>query len=187
MTCIAALIDDNGAVWVGGDSAGVDVYADSLEIREGLEEKVWSNGGVIFGGCGSFRIMQLLRWQLNVPAPAPDDEVMSWLTGVFIDSMRGVLECGGALTRWDTTSTEEIDESGYLLACQGRLFEVYSDFGVGEYREGYAAIGCGRAFALGSLHATVGQKPKKRITAALEAAERFSAGVRGPFTIEKMT
>lgn len=69
---------------------------------------------------------------------------------------------------------------------RGSLFCIDSDLQVAEHRLPYAAAGCGEQIALGALHATSnsGLKPKKRIEAALKAAEQFSAGVRGPFTIE---
>ncbi len=38
---------------------------------------------------------------------------------------------------------------------------------------------------LGALYASRGRKPAARVRLALEAAERFSASVRGPFTIAK--
>ncbi|MEO3924086.1 hypothetical protein ABGB07_09550 [Micromonosporaceae bacterium B7E4] len=48
-------------------------------------------------------------------------------------------------------------------------------------------MGCGSEIALGALFATArtSMSPKRRVTVALEAAERFSAGVRGPFLVEK--
>lgn len=45
------------------------------------------------------------------------------------------------------------------------------------------AVGCGDQIARGALYGTQMQPPKERIRIALEAAERFSAGVRGPFII----
>src|ERR1019366_6351782 len=76
-------------------------------------------------------------------------------------------------------------ESGgtFLVGTHGRLFEVSSDYQIGEPADPYAAVGCGSEVALGALHATGGSKmtPHQRLEAALAAAERFSNGVRGPF------
>lgn len=182
MTCIAAIVED-GSVWVGGDAAGT--YEDTWLQQTGLETKVWKSGEVVIGGCGSFRIMQLLRHKMVMPAVPDDVDELEYLVGDFVDAMRDALSDGGALTIWDETSTEEMDESGYIVAVRGRIFEIYSDFGVGEFEDGFVAIGCGRQFALGSMYSTVG-KPKKRVKLALTAAEHFSAGVRGPFTIMKL-
>lgn len=182
MTVIVALVED-GNTWIGGDTAGT--HLDNWLQQTGLESKVWRNGEVVFGGCGSFRIMQLLRHKMILPAVPEDGDEMEYLVGDFMDAVRAALAEGGALSVWDEDETEGMDESGYIVAVRGRIFEVYSDFGVGEFEDGFCAIGCGKQFALGSLRSTIG-KPKQRLKAALDAAEHFSAGVRGPMTIVKM-
>lgn len=169
---------------MGGDAAGT--HLDSWLQQTGLESKVWRSGEIVFGGCGSFRIMQLLRHKMVIPAVPDECDETSYLVGDFVDAMRNALEEGGALSIWDEDQTETMDESGYLIAVRGRIFEVYSDFGVGEFEDGFASIGCGKQFALGSLYSTEDLKPKRRLKLSLEAAAHFSAGVRGPFTVEKL-
>jgi len=55
------------------------------------------------------------------------------------------------------------------------------DYQAGESATGYAAIGCGFEPCLGVLYATRGQAPRRRLQAAMEAAQLFNAAVRGPF------
>lgn len=185
LTCIAAVAHE-GTVWIGGDSAGVtDDTVYSLGV--GTESKIWERDGILFGGCGSFRVSQVIRWQMNVPQYNPAAEPLEYLTGPFVTSMRDTLREHGSLTTWEEDATEGID-GGLLLGFCGRVFEIYGDFGVGELIHGYGAVGCGFPIAVGNLAATEGMdiKPKERVTMALKAAERHSAGVRGPFTILKM-
>lgn len=185
MTCIAAVVDDDGTVYMGGDSAGMsDDSVFSLGI--GTEPKVWKANGMLFGACGSFRVSQVIRWQVHIPAYDPDTEILSYLTGPLMDSLRDELDMRGTLQAWLDDATEGID-GGLLVAMEGRVFEVYQDFGIGELVHGYGAIGCGGPIALGSLAATegLGIKPRKRVKMALDAAERHSGGVRGPMTIIK--
>ncbi len=185
MTCIVAIAHE-GAVLMGGDAAAVDDT--NYAIGTCAEPKVWVAGPVAFGACGSFRVAQLLRWRMNVPMPDPADDALSYVVGPLVDAMRTVLAEGGALTTWDTDSTEELTASGLLLGIAGRVFEVYSDFGVGELVEPYGSVGCGSMLALGALAATEGLRvrPRRRIELALDAAERHSAGVRGPHTIVEL-
>ncbi len=185
MTCIAAVAHE-GVVYMGGDSAGVsDDSTYSLGI--GVESKIWEKEGVLFGTCGSFRVAQVIRWQMNVPQFNPAGEPLEYLTGPLVTAMRDSLREHGSLTTWEEDSTESLD-GGVLLGFAGRVFEVFGDFGIGELVHDYGSVGCGFPIALGNLAATEGLeiKPKKRITLALEAAERHSAGVRGPFTILKL-
>ena len=80
---------------------------------------------------------------------------------------------------------ENNEDSGgtFLVGHKGRLFAIESDFQVGERNMPYASVGCGSNFALGSFYSTEGLEPKYRLPKGLEAAEMFSAGVRGPFNI----
>lgn len=186
MTAIAAVVGPSGAVWMGGDAAGTDERDLSLGI--GTEPKVWRQGPVLFGACGSFRVAQLLRWHMDLPHPDPNVDAVEYITGPLIDAMRQTLVERGSLTTWLDEGTDAIAESGLLVALAGRVFEVYSDFGVGELVHGYAATGCGSLIALGALAATEGMstKPRERVRLALDAAERHSAGVRGPMTILRL-
>jgi ATP-dependent protease HslVU (ClpYQ) peptidase subunit len=69
----------------------------------------------------------------------------------------------------------------------GRLFLIDTDMQVGESANDFDAIGCGRAYALGALAATLkfreNRDPEGHIRTALAFAERFSGGVRGPYTV----
>lgn len=173
MTCIVGLVD-NGKVYLGGDSAGVAGW--SLTVR--ADSKVYSNGPYILGFTSSFRMGQLLRHAFDPPTP-PDQDLERFMCTTFIDAVRKCLQMGGYATK-----KEDAEQGGnFLVGVAGRLFEVHSDYQVGEAVDGYSACGCGEEIALGSLHATAltGMAPHARVTLALQAAERFSAGVRGPF------
>lgn len=102
------------------------------------------------------------------------------MTTTFIDAVRECLKAGG----WLSKSNDREEGGVFLVGTQGRLFAVYSDFQVGSSSNGYAAVGCGDALALGSLHSTIGRGARHRVTAALEAASHHNAGVSAPFVIE---
>ena len=184
MTCIAAVVGKDGVVYMGGDSAGIEV--DTFDLGIGKETKVWTSGGILFGACGSFRVSQVLRWHMNIPPANLTGEPIQYITGPLVDAMRNALEASGALTVWEEDHTESMG-GGLLIGYAGRVFEMWGDFGVGELIHDYGATGCGGPIACGSMATTEGLdiKPKKRVQLALEAAERHSAGVRGPMIIVK--
>ena len=175
MTCIVGLLDNNN-VYMGGDSAGIGGY--SLQIRK--DEKVFINGEFIFGFTSSFRMGQLLRYSLVPPKRYPDIDVYSFMVKDFIDAVRKCLKDGGYAKK------DKEEESGgtFLVGYQGRLFEIDNDYQVAEVLQNYASCGCGLDLALGSLYSTEDKKPEERVTMALQAAEKFSAGVRSPFNIK---
>lgn len=173
MTCIVGLVDQ-GNVYLAGDSAGVGGW--TLTVR--ADSKVFTNGPYIMGFTTSFRMGQLLRYALTPPEPVQQD-LDRFMVTTFVDSVRDCLKAGGYATK----QNEAENGGNFLVGVNGRLFEICSDYQVGEPVDGYAAVGCGEDIAKGALHATehLGLPPHERLTMALQAAERHSAGVRGPY------
>ena len=175
MTCIVGLAE-GGLVYMGGDSAGVS----NLDIKVRADRKVFRNGPALFGFTSSFRMGQLLQHALTVPLRHPETPLDKFMVTEFVDAVRGCLKAGGF-----ATVSNGVEAGGiFLVGIEGRLFKIDSDFQVGEHIEPYMAVGSGEDYALGALAATEGQSPQTRIETALAAAEKFSAGVRGPMHIE---
>ena len=174
MTAIVGLVH-NGVVYVGGDSAGVDGFA--ITVR--ADAKVFRNGGYVFGFTTSFRMGQLIRYALE--PPEPEGELERFMSTTFVDAVRACLKDGG----WARRDNEREEGGTFLVGVQGRLFAVHDDYQVAEAADGYAAVGCGDQVALGALYATesIRIRPERRVRVALEAAERFNAGVCAPFVI----
>ena len=174
MTCIVGLVHE-GVVYIGGDSAGVAGL--SLTVR--ADEKVFRNSDFLMGFTTSFRMGQLLRYSLKPPRRHPDDDIHQYMVVDFVNAVRGCLKAGGYASKED-----EVESGGtFLVGYAGHLFTVNSDYQVGIPEDGYAAVGSAQDIARGSLFATQGQEPRSRVLTALQAAERFNAGVRGPFHI----
>ena len=125
---------------------------------------------------------QLLAHALTPPLRRGDKDVYAFMVTDFIDAVRQCLKSGGFAKKDNETETGGI----FLVGYAGRLFMIDDDYQVGEHIDGLASCGCGADIALGVLSVTEDDKPEDRIIRALETAERFSAGVRGPFHIESM-
>lgn len=177
MTCIAGLID-NGKIYMGADSAGV--AGTSLRVR--ADQKVFVKDDFIMGFTTSFRMGQLLRYNLQV-SPRPESlDVFEYMVTSFIEAVRKCLKDGGFAEKKD-----EKEKGGtFLVGYQGRLVCIDSDYQVEEHMLPYAATGSGEDVALGVLFANGHLEPDERILQALEAAEQFSAGVRRPFVIKTL-
>lgn len=180
MTCIVGLVD-NDRVYIGGDSAGVAGYG--LMIR--ADKKIFKNGNFIMGFTSSFRMGQLLNFKLKTPAlfngDGTEKEIYEYMVTDFVDEVRRCLRDGGY-----AENKSGVESGGtFLVGHKNRLFEIESDYQVGESINGVMAVGCGDDLALGSLYTTgtMDLKPEERIKLALEAAEKYSAGVQRPFYI----
>lgn len=180
MTCIVGLVA-NGVVHIAGDSAGVDGHNLSITVR--TDRKVFKNGDFVMGFTSSFRMGQLLAFNFSPPKPRVGVDVMAYMVTDFIDAARARMKEGGF-----ARVKEGEDQGGeFLVGYAGRLFHIYSDFQVGEATLGFDACGCGEPLALGSLRSTrQWDDPQARLREALETAETFSAGVRGPFFFESV-
>jgi ATP-dependent protease HslVU (ClpYQ) peptidase subunit len=178
MTAIVGLVH-NRTVYIGGDSAGASGW--SLTVR--ADAKVFHNNGYLFGFTTSFRMGQLIRYALKPPKPVGETD--RFMATTFIDAVRECLKEGG----WARKDSDREEGGTFLVGVRGRLFTIYDDYQVAEAADGYAAVGCGDELALGALFATSGTRmaPQRRIELALRAAERFSAGVRGPFVCLSQT
>lgn len=183
MTAIVGLIHA-GRVHLGGDSAGVSGW----DITTRADAKVFRNGPFVFGFTTSFRMGQLIRWSLTAPTPGDGEDLDRFMCTTFVDSVRACLKAGG----WAKKDSDREEGGKFLVGVRGRLFTVDTDYQVGESLDGFAAVGAGADVALGALYATwelalrpgdraVDISPRNRLSLALEAAERFSAAVRGPF------
>jgi ATP-dependent protease HslVU (ClpYQ) peptidase subunit len=144
------------------------------------DRKVFEVGEYLIGFTTSFRMGQILMhgWEPPQP-PRANSALFGFMVTDFVDSVRQRFKGGGF------GKVENGEETGgaFLIAVRGRLFEIEEDYQVGETCNGFAAVGCGREVALGSLFSTKGNEPRARVVTALKAAEEFSTSVRGPFTV----
>lgn len=183
MTCIVAL-KDNGRVFMGADSAGVGGYSRSNR----MDPKIYRVGSMLIGFTTSFRMGQLLGYSLTPPHHHADVAIEKYVATVFITAVRDCLKAGG----WAEKEKEQEKGGTFLVAYKARIFEIHSDYQVGERAEPYNAVGCGEDLALGSLYTSGisriddAVKPRDRIMMALQAAATFSAGVYAPFLIEEL-
>jgi ATP-dependent protease HslVU (ClpYQ) peptidase subunit len=177
MTCIVGCEDD-GKVYLGGDSIAI---SDDYQACVITDAKVFIVGEIAFGFAGSFRVGQLIRYGLQIPAHAKGKSDMEYLVIDVIDAIRALLTDKGAMKK---ENEEEEHPAEFLAGYRGHLYYIDSDFHVGRIKDGYCALGVGAAYALGSMFSTEKiTDPKERINIALSSAVKWSAAVRPPFTI----
>ena len=179
MTCIVALKTEEG-IWVGGDSAGTNLeYGGTQTLRADL--KVFKNGPMTFGFCGSFRMGQLLRYRLQIPAQPHGMDDYQYMVTTFIDEVRKVLKEGGY-----TYIAKNVETGGeFVVIYKDTIYLIEEDFQVGVSSNNYVAIGSGMDLALGALYVLDHSDPQKVIKEALKAAAEFNAYVAAPFHVMK--
>ena len=183
MTCIAIDIDRRKIVVIGGDSAGVgDLSLTVRKDRKAFSKKDESGTEWLFGFTTSFRMGELIQYELELPKITQEakEDLYGFMITRFIPKLRGCLKKGG----WAQKEKEQESGGTFIVSLLGRIFVVHGDYQVGEPADSFYAVGCGADLAKGSLYTSQGNKSLiKRVQLALEAAQRFSSGVREPFII----
>ena len=162
MTCIIGLVyGDN--VYIGGDSAAVAGF----EVRRTKQPKVFRLGEMAIGYTTSFRMGQLLQYNVCMEQPADGQDLMEYMVHDFVELVRNCFKEHGF------TKVENNQESSgtFLVGFRGRLFSIEDEFQVCENNDGIEAIGCGRQYALGAIRMTGGYAiPEAKIRNAVDVA-----------------
>jgi len=173
LTCIVALEHD-GKVYLGGDSAAVSDW--NIEVC--AQPKVFRVGDFIMGYTSSFRMGQLLQYELVIPENTEDSDIR-YLVTRFIPAVRDCLKNGG-YTKIDNNREEA---GSFLIGYRGKAYKISSDFQVTRMSAGFTAVGCGQDFAIGAMEILDKTNPEEAVTLSLKAAGKFSNGVCPPYTV----
>lgn len=171
MTCIVGVLPGDGSVWMGADS-----YASWSNEGENIAfPKVFQKDSVLYGISGRLWVAQQLCHVWKIPTIGLQDDLLIWMVKEMRPSLMAFYASNEILVE---------DWPQIMVGSRGKLFSWYTQGSASETLYGYEAIGCGGVIAKGSLYTTNKMKSaQRRITLALEAAERHSNAVRGPFTI----
>lgn len=182
MTCIIGMVTDDGVI-IGGDSAGVDHF---FNVTPRKDEKVFKVENFLFGAAGSFRIMDILRYQFDPPKYYEEmGDEREFIISKFIPKLRAALKENGYM--YKENEVEELQFGCFILGFRKRLFTVWGDLQVGEPLDGYDAMGTGAEFAIGAMSALYDyeMKPEMKIKTCLQIAAKYQGGVCPPFNIIK--
>lgn len=183
MTCIVGLADGKN-VWIGGDSlTGNSDYNMTMRNPKVIKREV-GELEIIFGGSGTHRGGYLIE-KMTFPEFVKGTDVEEYIGIHLVNSIRETYRNNGYLT---LDNNKEEHDCTFLFGIGGRLFGLWSDFGIVESQEGYWAIGSGMYLALGSLYTTrtMDIKPFERVNMALFAAIAHNPYVCSPIHIEKI-
>jgi ATP-dependent protease HslVU (ClpYQ) peptidase subunit len=172
MTCIVGLVEGN-KTYIGGDSASSSDWT----TRTSLTKKVFKVGPFLIGYTSSFRMGQILQYQINFPESEVYDE--KYMVTEFVEAARIKFK---ELGYSKIVDNEEIG-GNFLVCVSGNLYVIESDFQVNHYVDKFDAVGSGYSYALGAMEALRFLPPEDRIYRSLEIASKFVNSVREPFTI----
>jgi 20S proteasome alpha/beta subunit len=174
MTIIVGYKDaKTGTVYIAGDTQGTSGW----DARHRADGKVFIKHGILYGFTSSYRMGQILKYHSeDVESPLLKEDTFGYVVSCLVPMWRKIL------AEHHFTKTESgVDTGGvFVVAVNGRLFVIESDFQVAEHADNFCAVGCGDSYAMGSMYSQDLDKPAKDIiTEAIDAAIYFSAGCGG--------
>lgn len=178
MTCIVALVQD-GIAYFAGDAFVGNVpsqYHSNVSQTTRKEPKIWARDGMLFGAHGAVRMLQLLRYVLDIPEYSSGKDKVQYLVQQFVPALQACFE----KNKYEDSQLD----GGILMSIEGELFTIGKEFNVCNTADGYDSVGKASEVAIGSLHSTgqLGLSPLKRLYLALSATERHTCVVSAPFT-----
>ena len=177
MTCVIGL-RHGGRVYIGADSAAVQGWS----VRPSNVPKLFRNGPFLIAYTTSFRMGQLLHYELEVPKQAGEDD-RKFMVTKFAECTRKLLKERG-FSKVDSNS----EKGGqFLVGYNGALYTIHTDFQVAEVAEGLDSVGSGSDYALGAMVALEKLPPVRRIKKALQIAAHFNMGVCPPFHVKSLS
>ncbi len=182
MTCIVGL-EYPGGVILGSDSFAGGASENGSVQDSTAVPKVFRVGDYGLGFTSSFRMGDLLRYSLELPlvGSMPESCIHRHVVTVAIPAIRACLKEGGYAGQ--VTGGQE-QGGNFILAVRGCVFEVQPEYSVMRYRNGYASVGAGCYLAMGALAVTSPRMDaRKRVKAALAAAEKHNPFVKAPFAL----
>ena len=175
MSVVVAILTDKEMV----------MAADSIVVRgsikaESGDSKIWENGEYLFGGVGTCRGLQILRWHWSLPERTQGQSTNEF----FFKKIPASLRTSFANECYLKAENEikSISEN-FIFMNKDSIFLISSDLSIVVPKENYITIGYGWEIALGSLHSTSEMKNlsiQKRAEMAIEAACHFSYGCMSP-------
>lgn len=177
MTCVVG-VEKDGAVWLAGDSACLDVEGDAVVTQR--QSKVFRRGPYCIGFSGSFRIGNLFKYDLKLPNTLSSNHPRQ-----ISEELIKVIE---------KHQLKEEDWSA-LIGYKDKLYIVQSDCYCYRHTKPYAAIGAESAVAVAlgtfctieslQLQLKEQMSGKAILKMALENATTFSSNVRPPWKFTK--
>lgn len=147
MTCCIGYKTEKFLYFIA-DTAGTD--EDHVqEIRK--DPKVFTRDNILFGTAGSFRMRDVLMYNLKIPTLTKSDKsnIDFYVKKKLISAIRNIFIEEGVCIKTD--ESDQTCPGDILIGIQNKIYKIESDFQVGETAFSYNAIGSGSREALGAL------------------------------------
>lgn len=175
MSCVVG-IAQRGKIYLCADSYGCQ--ENSVQPRE--DPKIFSiKGKMIIGFAGQWRAGQVIQHDLQLPRKRPNLSDFDYIVRSIVPQIGRIFR---AHRVYNDEEKKTPPDMSYLFGYNGCIYRVESDLNVSKPVNGYAAIGAGEEYALGSLYTSrYIRDPMRRMELAQRAAQYHCPWVGPPF------
>ena len=163
MTTIVGVQLEHGCVIVSDSriAAGGKVYTHADMV------KAVERGSYIISGAGDYRALQVVLhgWTPPLVTVKAKANLYEFMINKVVPSLKTTFAEAGVDVNKSSNDSDDKFELSLLIAINGTIFEVDSDFAVGMNSTGFYGIGSGGDYAVGALHAGAGTLDAMRIAA----------------------
>ncbi len=182
MTLIIGYVDPKtGKGYMASDTLGSDRHAG----QEYKNKKVFKKDNLLFGGCGSYKQIQLLEKNYTLPPRAQGQSTDSWIYNDLVGSLKFFLKENDTLKSSEGILSNEDGE--FLIIVEGRIFTWQGDLSLMEPTYHYATTGSGGRHAHAILRtldeSSPAWKPEKRLELAVRLTSEYVLTVGGGFDL----
>ena len=170
MTCIVG-INTGSKIIIAGDRMG----SGRLTYNQ-YHEKVFKKDDFIFGVCGCYRVMQLIKHKFVIPKMKVGQTVDNYLYNDFTDNFMQLIRDNNCAVKKDDIYTMNAD---VLFGFKDNLYAMYGNFQILSNNKGYEAMGSGCYHAMASLYSTqdLNITAEDRLKKAIVCASEFVLSV----------
>jgi ATP-dependent protease HslVU (ClpYQ) peptidase subunit len=163
MTTIVGVQLEHGCIIVSDSriAAAGKVYTHSDMV------KAVERGSYIISGAGDYRALQVVLhgWTPPLVTVKAKANLYEFVINKVVPALKTTLVEAGVNVSKSSNDDDSKFELYLLIAINGTIFEIDSDFAVGMNSTGFYGIGSGGDFAVGALHAGVSTLDAMRIAA----------------------
>lgn len=182
MTLIIAYVDrKTGKSYMASDSLG-----SGGGVGQAFKnKKIFKKKDILFGGCGSYKQIQLLEKNYELPPRAEGQTTDHWIHNDLVGSLKYFLKEHDTLKTSEGILTNQDGE--FLIIVEGRIFVWQDDLSLLEPAYNFATSGSGGGFAHAIL-CTLDQsnatwKAERKLELAVRLTSDYVLTVGGDFDL----
>lgn len=180
MTLVIAYVD-NDYSYMASDTLG----ANSVSSAIYQNKKIFCKGDMLIGGAGSYKALQLIEKQFELPA-SDGKSADEYMYGPFIDGLTAFLLEHNMLKLSDNLISSY--SSSLMFIYQKEIYKFQADLALMQPVVNFATIGTGGDYAHGVLSALAGQKNniENKLSLAVLLTAEYILSVGGPVEMLKI-